>query len=131
MDETRQCQITVETLFGPEIVKASRGPIAFRQIRTAYETLTILDEVQQWFTPDQPYTTREQLYEVFSFLKYEPKEYFFPDHLSGKNRILCIDCVSIESLNQNIVHQREIFKTALGLHRPGSQPPFRRSSPEP
>jgi DNA repair protein RadC len=34
-------------------------------------------------------------------------------HMDGKNRISCIDCVSIGSLNQSIVHPREVFKTAL------------------
>jgi DNA repair protein RadC len=34
-------------------------------------------------------------------------------HLDGKNRIICIDIISIGSLNQSIVHPRETFKTAL------------------
>ena len=41
------------------------------------------------------------------------KEYFFTNDLDGKNRILCIDQVSASSLNQSIVHPREVFKTAL------------------
>lgn len=28
-------------------------------------------------------------------------------------RIACVDCVSVGSLNQSIVHPREVFKTAL------------------
>ena len=34
-------------------------------------------------------------------------------HLDGKNRICCVDEVSVGSLNQSIVHPREVFKTAL------------------
>lgn len=34
-------------------------------------------------------------------------------HLDGKNKIQCIDLVSVGSLNQSIVHPREVFKTAL------------------
>jgi DNA repair protein RadC len=34
-------------------------------------------------------------------------------HLDGKNRIIAMDIVSIGSLNQSIVHPREVFKTAL------------------
>lgn len=34
-------------------------------------------------------------------------------HMDGKNRICCVDCVSVGSLNQSIVHPREVFKTAL------------------
>ena len=33
-------------------------------------------------------------------------------HLDGKNRITCFDRVSLGSLNQTIVHPREVFKTA-------------------
>jgi len=33
--------------------------------------------------------------------------------MDGKNRILCIDMVSVGSLNQSIVHPREVFKSAL------------------
>ncbi len=37
---------------------------------------------------------------------------FITVHLDGKNRILCMDIVSIGSLNQSIVNPREVFKTA-------------------
>jgi len=33
-------------------------------------------------------------------------------HLDGKNKIQCIDLVSVGSLNQSIVHPREVFKSA-------------------
>ena len=38
---------------------------------------------------------------------------FLTLHLDGKNRIIALDMVSIGSLNQSIVHPRELFKTAL------------------
>ena len=34
-------------------------------------------------------------------------------HLDGKNRILCYELISLGSLNQSIVHPREVFKSAL------------------
>jgi DNA repair protein RadC len=43
----------------------------------------------------------------------ETKEMFMTLHLDGKNRIIAMDLVSIGSLNQSIVHPREVFKTAL------------------
>jgi DNA repair protein RadC len=43
----------------------------------------------------------------------ETKEMFITLHLDGKNRIMAMDVVSIGSLNQSIVHPREVFKTAL------------------
>ena len=49
---------------------------------------------------------------MFRELRRETKEHFIVLHLDGKNRIVCFDRVSIGSLNQAIVHSREVFKTA-------------------
>ena len=38
---------------------------------------------------------------------------FITLHLDGKNRIICMDLVSVGSLNQSIVHPRSVFQTAL------------------
>lgn len=106
-------QITIETLFGTEIVTMPCKPIKFRQIRAVYEKLEVREEVQAYLPPDRRYTTPEQISQIFSFLISESKEYFFVMHMDGKNRISCLDCVSVGSLNQSIVHPREVFKTAL------------------
>ena len=37
---------------------------------------------------------------------------FLTLHLDGKNRIICMDIVSVGSLNQSIVHPRSVFMTA-------------------
>ena len=37
---------------------------------------------------------------------------FITLHLDGKNRVICMDLVSIGSFNQSIVHPRDVFKTA-------------------
>ena len=42
----------------------------------------------------------------------EPKEQFITLHLDNKNRILCMDIVSIGGLNQSIVDMRSVFQTA-------------------
>jgi len=105
--------ITVETLFGPETVKVPRKPIRFRQIRAVMETLEVREEVAEYFKADRRYTSPVQVAELFRFLHREAKEYFFTLHLDGKNRIVCLDCVSVGSLNQSVVHCREVFKTAL------------------
>ena len=34
-------------------------------------------------------------------------------HLDAKNRILCFELISLGSLNQSVVHPREVFKSAL------------------
>jgi DNA repair protein RadC len=105
--------MTIETLFGPEKIPTKPRTIKFKQIKAVYETFTIKDEITNYLSPNKRYTSPEQLHETFSFLKQETKEYFFTLHLDGKNRILCIDMVSVGSLNQSIVNVREVYKTAL------------------
>jgi DNA repair protein RadC len=105
--------ITVETLFGAETMTVPRRPIKFKQIKVVMETLTVREEVAQYFQADRRYTAPVQVAEIFSFLHNEVKEHFFTVHLDGKNRILCLDLVSIGSLNQSVVHPREVFKTVL------------------
>ena len=111
--------ITVETLFGPETINVPRKPIKFRLIKTTMETLTVREEVAQYFTADRRYTAPAQVGELFHFLRCETKEHFFTIHLDGKNRIICLDLVSLGSLNQSIVHPREVFKTALQVASAG------------
>lgn len=103
----------VDTLFGP--VTKSRKPrsIKFKQIKAIYETLTIREEITNYISPHERFTSPQQIFETFRFLNNETKEYFLSLHLDGKNRIVCIDIVSIGSLNQSIVHPRETFKSAL------------------
>lgn len=111
--QVKTAQITIETLFGPEVVTIPCKSIKFKQIRAVYEMLEVREEVQAYLPPDRRYTTPEQISQIFSFLISESKEYFFVMHMDGKNRISCLDCVSVGSLNQSIVHPREVFKTAL------------------
>lgn len=89
------------------------NPVRFKQIRAVYEQITVSDEISKYLSPTVRYTTPTQVFETFAFLKNETKEYFFALHLDGKNRIVCIDQVSVGSLNQSVVHPREVFKTCL------------------
>lgn len=43
----------------------------------------------------------------------ESRECFLALHLDTKNRLICLDVVSIGSLSASIVHPREVFKAAL------------------
>ncbi len=105
--------MTAETLFGPEEVNTMPRSIKFKQIRAVYETLTIKESISNQLPRCTRFTSPTQIFETFSFLREETKEYFYTLHLDGKNRICCIDQVSVGTLNQSIVHPREIFKTAL------------------
>jgi DNA repair protein RadC len=106
--------MTIDTLFGPEETKTPKSrSIKFKQIKAVYETLTVAEGVGSYLSPKIRYTSPTQIYDTFGFLEYETKEYFIALHLDGKNRILAVDICSVGSLNQSIVHPREVFKTAL------------------
>ena len=105
--------MTIKTLFGEETITPKPRSIKFKQIKAIYETLTIREEIASYLPPATRFTSPEQIFQIFSFLQYETKEHFITLHLDGKNRIVCIDQVSTGSLNQSIVHNRELFKTAL------------------
>src|SRR6266496_945885 len=105
--------MTIETLFGQEEIATKPRTIKFKQIKAVYETLTINEGISNYLSPNKRYTSPEQIFETFSFLIPETKEYFFTLHLDGKNRVICADMVSVGSLNMSIVSPRETFKTAL------------------
>jgi DNA repair protein RadC len=104
--------MTIDTLFGQEEVTGKPRTIKFRQIKAVYETLIVREEVTNYLKTGTRFTSPTQIYETFSFLMKETKEMFLTLHLDGKNRIICMDLVSVGSLNQSIVHPREVFKTA-------------------
>lgn len=87
--------------------------IKFKQIKAVYETFSIQESAGAYLSPTTRYTAPRQIFDTFSFLQLETKEMFLTVHLDGKNRAVCMDVVSVGSLNQSIVHPREVFKTAL------------------
>ncbi len=106
--------MTVETLFGAEVVPAHKPRnIKLKTIKAVYQTITVSDTITDYLKPNSRYTSASQVFDTFSFLRLETKEHFIALHLDGKNRIVCCDMVSTGSLNQSIVHPRELFKTAL------------------
>lgn len=104
--------MTIDTLFGQEHVTSKPRTIKFKQIKAIYETVTVREEITDYLKPGNRFSSPQQVYETFSFLMKETKEMFLTLHLDGKNRIMAMDMVSIGSLNQSIVHPREVFKTA-------------------
>jgi DNA repair protein RadC len=103
--------MTLNTLFGTNVTAPQR--LQLKQIKAVYEVLNVSEDVTGYFTTGTRYTAPQQVYQAFGFLMEETKEVFLTLHLDGKNRIVCVDLVSIGSLNQSIVHPREVFKTAL------------------
>jgi len=92
--------------------KATVRTIRFRQIKAVYENFEVKEDLVNYLRPGSRFTAPAQIYETFRFLMAETKEHFVTMHLDGKNRIVCMDMVSIGSLNQSIVHPREVYKTA-------------------
>jgi DNA repair protein RadC len=105
--------MTIDDLFDNKKVPTKTRTIKLKQIKAVYETLTIKEENNIYLRPFTRYSSPQQVFDTFSFLRHETKEYFFAIHLDGKNRICCVDEISVGSLNQSIVHPREVFKTAL------------------
>lgn len=105
--------MTTTTLFGTEEITTKPRTIKLRTIKAVYETITVKEEITNYLKPGTRFTAPQQVYETFSFLMRETKEMFLTLHLDGKNKIVCMDLVSMGSLNQSIVHPREVYKTAL------------------
>jgi DNA repair protein RadC len=85
--------------------------IVLKSIEARYSREVIRDDAPTWAS--LRFTAPNQVFEIFRELAQETKEHFVVLHLDGKNRIACFDRVSVGSLNQAIVHPREVFKTAL------------------
>lgn len=86
--------------------------IRLKQIKAVYENFKIEEDASRYLGSGSRFTAPEQIYQTFRCLMHETKENFVTLHLDGKNRIVCMDVVSIGSLNQSIVHPREVFKSA-------------------
>lgn len=104
--------MTLHELFGEGEGKQTRS-IRFKTIRPVWQTLTVSEVVTEYIGPRSRVTTSREVFELFHFLSQETKEHFLALHLDSKNRILCIDHVSTGSLNAAVVHNREVFKSAL------------------
>jgi DNA repair protein RadC len=87
--------------------------IKIRTIKPVFSTTELVCEDEAIYRAGQRFTAASQVSDWFRALKDEAKESFITLHLDGKNRIACMEVVSIGSLNQSIVHPREVFKTAL------------------
>jgi DNA repair protein RadC len=98
-----------ETLFGAEAPPETKR-IYIRQIEARYRREMVREDAPAWVS--MRFTSPRQVFEMFYDLRLEAKEHFIALHLNGKNKIVCFDRVSIGSLNQSIIQNRELFKTA-------------------
>jgi DNA repair protein RadC len=86
--------------------------LRMRSIRSVYRTEVIREDMPAYIATTR-YSSPLQVFEMFKDLNQETKEQFLCLHLDGKNRIVCMDRVSVGSMNQAIVHPREVFKSAV------------------
>lgn len=96
-------------LFGEEM-PPEKKKIIIRSIEAKFRKEVIREDAPKWVS--MRFTAPQQIFEMFIDLRQEAKEHFIVLHLDGKNKIACFDRVSVGSLNQCIVHPREVFKTA-------------------
>jgi DNA repair protein RadC len=102
----------IQTLFGPEEISKPRKTIRLRVIKAVYERQIVREDAPDYLVETR-FTSPQQVFELFKDLRVETKEHVICLHLDGKNRIICLDRVSIGSLNQSIVCPREVLKTAV------------------
>ena len=96
-------------LFGEELTPATKK-ITLQAIEARFHREVVREDAPAWLS--KRFTSAQDVFEIFRDLRLEAKEQFVALHLDGKNRIICLDRVSVGSLNQSIVHPRELFKTA-------------------
>jgi len=99
----------LRNLFGEEI-PPEKKKITILSIEAKYRKEVVREDAPAWVS--KRYTSPSQVFEMFLDLQMEAKEHFIALHMDGKNRISCLDRISVGSLNQSIVHPREVFKTA-------------------
>jgi len=63
--------------------------------------------------PETRYSSPSEVYSLLRNMSKLDREHFVVLHLDGKNRVAAKETVSIGSLNQSIVHPREVFKAAV------------------
>lgn len=86
--------------------------VRLKAIKPVFTRMTVREDAPAYLETRR-YNSAAQVYELFRDLKCESKEHFMALHMDGKNRILCYELISLGSLNQSIVHPREVFKSAL------------------
>jgi len=107
---------SLRALAGATIVEICRikgaGPAKATAIKAALEIGTRLNTDR--LTHGERFTSPEQVYQHFHYsFRDRCKEYFIVLLLDGKNRIIREVQISEGSLNQSIVHPREVFNPAV------------------
>ena len=87
--------------------------IRLKVIKATWETLTIKEALPDYLINSRKITSSSDVYQLFRYLTLEAKEHFIALHLDTKNKIICVDQVSVGSLSASIVHPREVMKSCM------------------
>lgn len=87
--------------------------IRLKVIKATWETLTIKEPLPDYLMNNRKITSSSDVYQLFRYLTQETKEHFLALHLDTKNKIICVDQVSVGSLTASIVHPREVMKSCM------------------
>lgn len=93
--------------------RPSQKSFRLKIIKPVYTSLAVAEAARNWFHPETPVSCAAQVADLFASLRAEAREVFATIHLDSKNRILCVETVSVGCLTSAIVHPREVFKSAL------------------
>ena len=85
--------------------------LRLKVIRPVFESIAIHEDAALYLT--DPINSSAAVFELFRFLQEESKEHMFSLHVDSKNRLICVELVSVGSLNASVVHPREVFKSVL------------------
>ncbi len=94
-------------------LKSKPRCMRIKTIKAVWSNLTIKEELPDYLRSSRKICSSSDVYQLFRYLCHETCEHFLALHLDTKNRISCVDHVSVGSLNASIVHPREVLKTAL------------------
>ena len=101
----------MQSVFGDEPTPTTRR-IRLGRVHLTFQAEQVREEFPAYLSSAR-FTDPAAIYELFRDLRHETREHFLALHLDGKNRIICFDLVSVGSLNQCIVHPREVFMPAV------------------
>lgn len=104
--------MTIESLFPPEPRRKKVKSLRLKVIHPVYQTMKVA-EMAADYLDHHSLTSAATVAELLGFLRRETKEHFLALHLSSKNQLICLEQVSVGSLNAAVVHPREAFKSAL------------------
>ena len=104
--------MSIEKILREFVSDGSTKTFRLRVMKPVYSREVIREDMPAYMATNR-FTSPQQVFEMFRDLIFETKEHFICLHLDGKNRIVCLDRVSVGSLNQSVVHVREVMKSAL------------------